>query len=112
MKTLGTAILIAILLILPAMAQEQNNLNTTVPKELVGYVIYDTVDRNGNTVTAKAPVKYTLKTISHTDNDESYEYRHYRIEMARVQKEKAEKDKIENEAKRINSAAYYPLYFD
>lgn len=112
MKILGTAILVAFLFTRLAMAQERDNSNISAPKELVGYVIYDTIDSNGNTVTAKAPVKYKIKTASIADNDESYEYRHYRIEMARKKKEKAERAKIENEEKRINSAAYYPLYFD
>lgn len=109
MKILRTALLIVFLSNLPAIAQERNNITMRIPKEYIGYMIYETTD--GKVV--KDPVRYKIKSsYIPADNDESYEYRNYRIEMQRAKSEQVERDKRESEEKKINSAAYYPLYFD
>lgn len=113
MKNLIVIILLVLLQHLPANAAENNFSGTTLPEEYSGYMIYDAIDKKGDTVTVKQPVRYKAHPTNYpSDNDENYQYRNYRIELQRVKTATEEADKNETENKKINSAAYYPLYLD
>jgi hypothetical protein len=111
MKILGFTILLVLIINFQAIAQDnERNYN-----EYTGYMVYDTIDNNGYRVSVKTPVQYKAVSeydYSAQDNDISYQYRDYNVEMQRNEKEQEAKNKIDTEEERINSAAYYPMYFD
>lgn len=94
-----------------------------IPSEYSGYIIYETIDKYGNKTRVKQAVRYNIKALENYksnqpyyntsyDNDDNYSYRSYKIE---IKPEKiASKTELQNleENKKINSAAYYPLYLD
>lgn len=113
MKILAIAILLALIINLPALAQDANGDPYYAHKEYAGFMVYESTDKKGDKVLVTKPVTYKISPSSTTeDNDEHYKYRNYRIEMERSDNEKEIKNKAELETKKINSAAYYPLYFD
>ena len=113
MKVLVITTLLALVVALPAMAIEKKAYDSVWPGEYTGYIIYEDVNSEGEKIVRKEPVRYALhpqNVIS--DNDGNYKYRSYRIEVDRTKKEQSAKEKRDNEVKKINSAAYYPLYLD
>jgi len=112
MKVFIIAIFITLILSKPSFAQEVGGNSAVVPSEYSGYALFDAVNTNGEKLFVQSPVKYKLFLIpAPKDNDENYTYRNYKMEMERHQQEDAI-NHIDEETKKINSAAYYPLYFD
>ncbi len=111
MKILVITILLTIAFHLNAIAKE--TANRYLPDEYAGYMVYETTNKRGDRILVKSPVKYKIRASEENeDNDENYQYRNYRIELQRSQEEQEAKEQQEDEEKKINSAAYYPLYFD
>lgn len=108
MKILLITTLLVFGLWLPATAQNSNI--TPTHSGYAGFMVYETLNSKGEKVIIKSPIRYNNGNLQ--DNDQSYEYRNYRLELERVKKEKALEEKANSEEKRINSAKYYPIYFD
>jgi len=95
-----------------AFAQEAAEKRVILSGEYKGYALFDAVNNKGEKLFVQKPVKYKIYfPPSPKDNDENYRYRSYKIERDSHKQEDTAHNPDE-ETKNINSAAYYPIYFD